>query len=254
MKFVALDVETANSDMSSICQIGIAVYQDGLLIDEWSSLINPEIHFDGINVHVHGINESDVKDSPSFSDVIKELTKYLDNSICVSHTHFDRVSINKAFDLNNIPLLNITWLDSARVTRRTWNELSHSGYGLANVCKIIGYEFKHHDALEDAKASGAVMLAAIEESGISLEEWLTRVKHGIADSITYRNDIKKDGNPNGDLYGELLVFTGTLTMTRREAATMADNIGCAVSNSVTKKTTILVCGDGQALNMRKLWC
>jgi len=51
--------------------------------------------------------------------------------------------------------------------------------GLANVCRIIGYEFKHHDALEDAKASGQVLLAAIEATGLDVESWLTRVHHRI---------------------------------------------------------------------------
>ena len=71
--------------------------------------------------------------------------------------------------------LEITWLDSARVARRTWEECAWSGYGLANVCKIIGYEFKHHDALEDAKASGQVLLSAIAKTDLDLEAWLKRV-------------------------------------------------------------------------------
>lgn len=39
MEFVAIDVETANADMASICQIGLAKYKDGVLEKEWSSLI-----------------------------------------------------------------------------------------------------------------------------------------------------------------------------------------------------------------------
>src|SRR5208282_2215742 len=42
MEFVALDVETANADCSSICQIGIARFEDGCLAEEWSTLVNPE--------------------------------------------------------------------------------------------------------------------------------------------------------------------------------------------------------------------
>ena len=38
MNFVSVDVETANSDRASICQIGIAVFKDGKLVDEWVSL------------------------------------------------------------------------------------------------------------------------------------------------------------------------------------------------------------------------
>lgn len=34
MEFVAIDVETANADMASICQIGIAKYSKGKIFGE----------------------------------------------------------------------------------------------------------------------------------------------------------------------------------------------------------------------------
>ena len=38
MNFVAIDVETANPDMASICQVGLAKYVDGQLVEEgWVS-------------------------------------------------------------------------------------------------------------------------------------------------------------------------------------------------------------------------
>ncbi len=49
MNFVAVDVETANSKLSSICQIGIAEFQSGTLTHKWQSLVHPEDDFDGIN-------------------------------------------------------------------------------------------------------------------------------------------------------------------------------------------------------------
>lgn len=60
--------------------------------------------------------------------------------------------------------------------------------------------------------------------------------------------IKRDGNPEGELYGEVIVFTGSLDISRREAAGLAASIGCSDGTSVTKKTTLLVVGD-QDLNM-----
>jgi DNA polymerase-3 subunit epsilon len=57
MDFVAIDVETANADMASICQIGIASYSNGSLVDEWSALVEPEDFFDPINISIHGIYE-----------------------------------------------------------------------------------------------------------------------------------------------------------------------------------------------------
>ena len=68
MDFVAIDVETANPDMASICQIGIACFKDGKLEKEWVSLINPEAYFDPINTSIHGIGESSVSSAPLFED------------------------------------------------------------------------------------------------------------------------------------------------------------------------------------------
>jgi DNA polymerase-3 subunit epsilon len=44
-------------------------------------------------------------------------------------------------------------------------------------------------------------------------------------------------------YGEVLVFTGALTIPRRDAADLAASIGCEVDPGVTKRTTLLVVGD-----------
>jgi DNA polymerase-3 subunit epsilon len=55
--------------------------------------------------------------------------------------------------------------------------------------------------------------------------------------------VHRVGNPEGDLCGEVLVFTGALELPRAEAANLAASVGCEVSVGVTKKTTILVVGD-----------
>jgi DNA polymerase-3 subunit epsilon len=73
-----------------------------------------------------------------------------------------------------------SWLDTARVARRTWESVGRKGYGLANLAKMLDIEFHHHDALEDAKTAGLILCAAIEESGRSTEDWLARVKQPIA--------------------------------------------------------------------------
>ena len=96
MDFVAIDVETANAKMSSICQIGMARYSGGVLIQEWKSYINPEDHFDGINVSIHGIDEAKVADAPTFKAVAGILKEYLENRVAVSHMPFDRVAISQA--------------------------------------------------------------------------------------------------------------------------------------------------------------
>jgi len=247
LDFVALDVETANADMASICQIGIAKYAEGKLVEEWSSLIDPEDYFDFINVGIHGITEEDVVGSPTFPEVFNTLGRFLNNTTCVSHTHFDRVSVGRTLAKYGLKEIETVWLDSARVARRTWEDCAWSGYGLANLCEKIGYEFRHHDALEDAKASGQVLLAAIEASGLDIDAWLRRVKQPIDPANSSRSSrgsaVNRDGNPEGELYGEVIVFTGALEIPRREAADLAASIGCSVVSGVTKKTSLLVVGD-----------
>lgn len=244
MRFVAIDVETANPDMASICQIGIAVYDEERLNDEWKSFVDPEDYFHPINISIHGITETIVHGAPALPKVAPVLCQHLNDTIAVCHTHFDRVAIQQALAKHGLAELECTWLDSARVARRTWEQCAWRGYGLAAVCQSIGYEFQHHDALEDAKAAGVIMIAAMKETGLSLNDWLVRVEQPIDPSApSYQVATRRDGDPEGSLYGEVLAFTGALEIPRREAADMAAAVGCRVVSGVTRETTLLVVGN-----------
>ncbi len=240
MDFVAIDVETANADMSSICQIGLVYFKEGELCEEWKYYVDPKDFFDEINISIHGINESIVQGAPQLPEIADTLYKFLDDKITVCHTHFDRVSIRKAFDKYSIRHPENIWLDSARVARRAWKEFAWKGYGLHNICEKLEYKFKHHDALEDAKAAGYIMLTAMQQSCLDLEGWLKRVNEPISGQLIRQ---KSDVNPEGSLHGEVIVFTGALELRRSEAADIAAKIGCQVESGVTKKTTILVVGN-----------
>lgn len=247
MNFTAIDVETANADMESICQIGLARYENGQLVEEWCQLVDPEDWFDDINVGIHGITEKSVKGQPTLPEVQERIREFLEGTVAVCHTHFDRVSVSKAYCKYGLTPINTQWLDSARVARRAWQDSSNSGYGLSTLCQKLGYVFKHHDALEDAKAAGHVLLSAIQDSGLGLDQWLDRVNQRIklgANGSGTRSEITaRAGNPDGALRDEIIVFTGSLSMPRSQAADLAAKVGCDVASGVTKKTTILVVGD-----------
>jgi len=244
MQFVAIDVETANADMGSICQIGLARFVDGQLAEEWCTLVDPEDYFDEVNISIHGIEARMVRGQPKLPQIADRLRSTLEGTVSVCHTHFDRIALARAYGKYNLNPILTTWLDSARVVRRTWKDLAWKGYGLANVCSRIGYKFQHHDALEDAKAAGFVLLAALRESQQDLDHW----RHRVDQPIDPKNSssgaaVQRDGNLEGDLYGEVVVFTGALELPRSEAADLAASVGCQVTAGVTKKTTILVVGD-----------
>jgi len=193
-----------------------------------------------MNIWIHGINPKDVIGAPTFKKIYPELAKRLSGKIVVSHTPFDRSVLRQAIARHQLPEIECRWLDSARVVRRTWLAYSKRGYGLNSIASKCGVEFQHHHALEDARAAGAVLLQAIAESGISLEGWITKSLLPIGGKVS--RSIHQ-GNPSGALFGESLVFTGALRISRREAAELAAQIGCTVADYVTKKTSILVTGD-----------
>lgn len=242
LDFVAIDFETANPDLSSICQVGVAAFKNGSVARTWKSLVNPEDYFDEWNVSIHGITEADVIGAPTFPSLIADLRGFIEKHIVVSHTSFDRVALGRAIGKYGLPGIDCIWLDSARVVRRAWPEFSASGYGLANITDVLGISFNHHDAQEDARAAGEVLVRAMRETGKGLEEWLVRVNQPMHE-IAMRDLIAQGGNHEGPLYGECVVFTGALPMPRVEAAKVAADAGCGVSETVNRSTTLLVVGD-----------
>ena len=149
MDFVAIDVETANADFASVCQIGMARFSAGNLVDEWSSLVDPEDEFDDINSQIHGIRASDVADAPTYPDLHDIVGAWSEQNLMVSHTSFDQTSMFRVTSRYGLVAPPIRWLDSAGVARRTWKQVAYKGYGLANLCVMLGYEYQAHDALEE---------------------------------------------------------------------------------------------------------
>jgi len=241
VNFVEIDVETANPDLASICQVGVAAFRDGALHSTWESLVDPESHFDALNVAVHGIDERAVRGAPKWNTIYELLVPWLQGQVVASHTAFDRAALSRACEKNGLLPHRCTWLDTARVVRRTWPAFAKKGYGLANVTKHLSIEFHHHNAKEDARAAGEILLRAIAKTGFTVEQWLDRTAKPI--NLLSLTPVSKSGNPDGPLFGEKLVFTGALSMPRREAADLAAAAGCEVDSGISKYTTVLVVGD-----------
>jgi DNA polymerase III subunit epsilon len=153
MQFVALDVETANPDRASICEIGLVRFENGEIVDEWQTYVDPKSHFDPICMRVHGINPEKVQGAPTITELEHELRARFENQDVVHYTVFDRTALNRAFLMNDLTPFGCRWLDCTQVVRRAWPEYSRRGYGLANVTKRLSIEFEHHSAQEDARAA-----------------------------------------------------------------------------------------------------
>jgi DNA polymerase-3 subunit epsilon len=238
MNFVVIDVEIANPNLASICQVGIASFCNGILEQSRQWLVNPQDYFDPINVSIHGIDEDTVRGAPTWPEVYSIISPFLIGSVVASHTAFDRAALGQACGRWKLQGCECCWLDTARVVRRAWPQFATSGYGLANVAATFGIKYQAHDASEDARCAGEILMLAIGQTNLSIEQWLVRVRQPIHSAANL-----PEANHDGILYGEVLVFTGALSMQRHDAAVLAANAGCQVEEGVTKRTTLLVVGD-----------
>ena len=174
MRFVAVDVETATQGRSgTICQIGVAVFSDGALVDQWTSLVDPKAP--NQFTHIHGITDEHVRGAPTFAEVYPPVRDLLQGEVVASHTGFDKGAFSQATARAGVPAHEYTWVDTARVVRSTWPQFRTRGYGLGNIAAYLGIKFQHHDALHDAITAGRVWLAACEASGRSISDWVEKI-------------------------------------------------------------------------------
>lgn len=179
--------------------------------------------------------------APTFAEAHQNLHDLIGDGIVVTHTGFDRTAMHRACEMHALPAALCQWLDSSMIVRRAWPQFARSGYGLANVASFLGLAFRHHDAGEDSRVTGQIVVHAIRETGLGLDDWFHRVRQPI--TLGSGGRVSQSGDQSGPLAGEVIVFTGALTLPRREAATMAAGAGIDVADSVTKHTTLLVVGD-----------
>lgn len=174
--FIAIDVETANSTISSICQIAVVSFSESRIVDTWQSLINPDVYFEPFNVSLHGIDQVAVDNAPRFPDILATLSALLTGAIVASHMPFDRIALERVCLKYRLPLMECTWIDTARVCRRAWPQFARRGYGLKSIASWRGIDFTHHNAFEDARAAGSILAQVVAETGVDVPEWIARMK------------------------------------------------------------------------------
>lgn len=235
LRFTVIDVATANPRLASICQIGATIFEGERCAQRWSTLVDPgpDHPFDPISTRLHGITSTDVRDMPSFGQLLPNLRSFLRESIAVTYSPFARGAILRASqEIGETPPAS-QWLDALRVLRRLLPSLS-CGYSLVAVAAHLGVPLENdHDAGLDAEAVGRVLFAACRLRATRLDDVFA--DHAGAVDVAVSDPTV--------LAGETLVFTGALLVPRADATAIASAAGCAVAANVTKSTTILVVGD-----------
>lgn len=159
-RFFALDVETANNDRGSICQIGVACVRLDNSIETWMTYVDPQVD-SWVFTYLHGISGRTVKGAPTFAEVLPVLRDALAGHIVYQHSSFDRSAVAAACGNSGLSIPQWDWRDSVHVARNAWPELrGNGGHGLASLKQHLGLKFDHHDAGEDARAAAEVVLRA----------------------------------------------------------------------------------------------
>lgn len=166
LRFIAVDVETAGHDIASICQIGLAFVGFDSSIAVHCAYIDPRTPFAEGNTRLHGIDAATVRTAPRFAEVLPDLRQILEAYPLVQHSRYDEKAFDAACRLSEFPGLRSVWSDSVAIARQAWPELrGNGGHGLANLKKVLGLHFRHHDAGEDARAAAEVILKAETSMG-----------------------------------------------------------------------------------------
>jgi DNA polymerase III subunit epsilon len=238
MRFVAIDVETASARYHSICQIGVVLFEDGHEVAAERVFVDPREEFGEWQIRIHGILPEHVAGADCFPDRYDWLHGWTNREVVVSHSHFDRSALGLACDLHGLPRLGCEWIDSVSVAMSAWPGLK--SYKLNDIAARLGISFRHHDALEDARACGLVVQQALVGG-------LLPMAASTADRTTKREiwpaNVCRHGDGDGGLLGETIVFTGELSVSREVAADMAAEAGADVNPGPTKRTTMLVVGE-----------
>lgn len=262
LNFVALDLETANWQRNSICEIGIAIVKDSQIVESKSWLVRPEGNdYDGFNIYLHGITPQMTKNSPSFEKVWKEVEPYLTNQIVVAHnTSFDMYALKDAFELYDIEFPTFKHFCSCRIAKYTFKDTY--SYSLSPLCEAMNIPFEsHHRAESDSIACAKVFIKSLELAEVtSLEELESKYyfKRGEFKPSYFKPQLStgspkiKSANIQGNpelidegnyFYQKTVCFTGKLSYSTRQGLwqKIAD-IGGIPVDSVTKNTDILVVG------------
>ena len=169
-RYVVFDVETPNSSNNRMSAIGIAVVEDGKLVKELSTLVNPETYFHPFNVQLTGITPAMAEEAPTFSELWPVLEPIFDSGLLVAH--------NAPFDMGVLAkclhAYCVDWRDTApyactvRMGRRCYPKLPN--HRLSTLCKYLSIPLENHQAGSDSRACAQLLVNYIDR-GLDVREF-----------------------------------------------------------------------------------
>jgi len=152
--FAAIDFETANSERTSICSVGVVIVRDGEKAETFYSLIRPEPdYYSYWCSQVHGLTSKDTQDAPLFPEVWKQIEPLIEGLTLVAHNKsFDESCLKAAFRCYRMEYPDYEFHCTCLASRRVFGQ-TLPNHQLHTVAARCGYQLhNHHHALADAEA------------------------------------------------------------------------------------------------------
>lgn len=147
---ISIDLETTGFGKTDrIIEIGAIVLDTDTLqiIGQLETLINPMRNVPEESTKIHGLHASDLSLAPTFEEIADDLLKFLGSHKIIAHNaDFDLKFLSQEFARVGKPIN----FDNVTCTYKI------TGQRLNVACEQISFEFAHHSALEDAKATLAI--------------------------------------------------------------------------------------------------
>jgi len=160
MKLIGLDFETANGKSGSICSVGLACVEAGGVVETRHWLVKPHTSMTWMSPfcsEVHGLTWKDIKDAPEFHQIWPAMRDFILQGDCVviHNATFDLRHLRAALALYGLPAIQFPYVCSLRTSRKVLTSLA--SHKLDAVARHLGFTFKHHDALEDARTCAQII-------------------------------------------------------------------------------------------------
>ena len=136
--------------------------QNGKIIDEWQTLLNPGRPIPANITALTSITNEMVASAPIFSDIVDEFTEFLGDAIFAAHNvGFDYKFLKAEFKLVD-RAFNFPKICTCASMRKLYP--GYKSYSLKNLCREFDIDLtSHHRALCDAKAAAELLLLVNEK-------------------------------------------------------------------------------------------
>lgn len=155
---VVLETTGITSTGGRITEIGIVLVEQGEVIEEWQSLVNPQCSIPLVIQSLAGITNAMVASAPTFAKIARQVLARLEGCLFVAHdARFDYGFVKNAFRRLEIPF-TADVLCAVRFSRRLYPEdKPHSLDAL--IARHNLTSFDRHRALSDARITWAALSA-----------------------------------------------------------------------------------------------